>query len=238
MAPATARGSAGSLNRLGQLGQLVRPVARALPWRAVGGGAAAGLLLAALPRLTSSDPDPWMTLLLLRGAALAFALGLTFLLDDPARHVTATVPTRRMVRTALRTALVAPPAALWWTAAVLLIPAEVRPPVGDITLEAAAATVVALAASALATRLTPEPEPGQRVAIALLATSMAATLFIPQSWGLLTTPKDKNWAPGHDRWTLILLSATLLWAVCGPEPLKRHRGLLRIRRARPEPTGG
>ncbi|MBK3580610.1 ABC transporter [Streptomyces sp. MBT65] len=220
------------------MGQLVRPTARSLPWRAVGAGAAVGLLLAALPRLTSSDPDPWMTLLLLRGAALSFALGLTFLLDDPARDVTATVPTRRMVRATLRTALIAPSAALWWTATVLLIPPKVRPPVGDITLEAAAATVVALAASALATRLTPEPRPGQRVAVALLATSMAAALFVPRNWGLFATPKDKNWATGHDHWTLILLSAAIVWAACGPEPLRRHRGLLRVRRTRPGLSAG
>ncbi|MFJ2888968.1 ABC transporter [Streptomyces sp. NPDC087305] len=206
----------------GQLAQLLRPVVRAMPWRALGAGAVAGLVLAALPRFTSSDPNPWTALLLLRGAALAFALGLTFLLDDPARQVTVAVPTRRMVRGALRTALVAPLAVLWWTAAVLLIPAKVRPPVGDITLEAAAAAVVALAASAAAVRLTDEPEPGQRVAIALLAASMAAALFLPSSWGLFATPGAKNWAPGHDHWAMILAVAALTWAACGPEPIRRR----------------
>nr|WSY53708.1 ABC transporter [Streptomyces sp. NBC_00886] len=220
----------------GQLGQLVRPVARALPWRAVGAGAGAGLLLAALPRLTSAEPDPWIALLLLRGAALGLALGLTFLLDDPARHVTATVPTRRMVRGALRTALVAPLAALWWTAVVLLTPAQVRPPVGDITLEAAAAAVVALAASAAAVRLTDEAEPGQRVAIALLAASMAAALLLPDHWGLFTTPDNKNWAAGHDRWALILAASALVWAACGPEPTRRRIGFTLPRRLRSTPA--
>ncbi|MFI6409164.1 ABC transporter [Streptomyces sp. NPDC050548] len=220
----------------GSLGQLARPVLRALPRRALGAGAAAGLLLAALPRLLSDDPDPWTALLLLRGAALAFALGLTFLLDDPSRHVTAAVPTRRMLRTALRTALIAPLAALWWTAAVLLIPAQVRPPVGDITLEAAAAAVVALAASATAIRLTDEPEPGQRVAISLLATSMAAALLLPTEWGLFATPKEKWWAPGHDHWALILTAAALLWTACGPEPLRRRR-FLSTRPAKFSPSG-
>lgn len=209
--------------RTGASAQLVGPVLRALPRRALGAGAAAGLLLAALPRLLSAHPDPWTALLLLRGAALAFALGLTFLLDDPSRHVTAAVPTRRMVRGALRTALIAPLAALWWTAAVLLIPAQVRPPIGDITLEAAAAAVVALAASATAIRLTEEAEPGQRVAITLLATSMAAALFSPDHWGLLTVPASKNWAPGHDHWALILIGAAMVWAACGPEPVRRRR---------------
>ncbi len=217
--------------------QLVGPVLRALPRRALGAGAAAGLVLAALPRLLSTHPDPWMALLLLRGAALAFALGLTFLLDDPARHVTAAVPTRRMVRGALRTALVAPFAALWWTAAVLLIPAQVRPPVGDITLEAAAAAVVALAASATAIRLTEEAEPGQRVAITLLATSMAAALLLPQHWGLFATPKEKWWSPGHQHWALILAGAAVVWAACGPEPIRR-RGFFATRSAKISPSTG
>ncbi|MFJ3892728.1 ABC transporter [Streptomyces sp. NPDC090083] len=214
---------AGTTGQLALLAQLVRPVVRGLPWRALGAGAVAGLVLAALPRVTSSDPNPWVALLLLRGAALAFALGLTFLLDDPARQVTVAVPTRRMVRGALRTALAVPLAVLWWTAAVLLIPAKVRPPVGDITLEAAAAAVVALAASAAAVRLTDEPEPGQRVAVALLAASMGAALFLPTGWGLFATPDMKNWAPGHDRWVVVLVVAALTWAACGPEPVRRRR---------------
>ncbi|MFE2418695.1 ABC transporter [Streptomyces hokutonensis] len=207
----------------GVLGQLVRPVLRALPRRALGAGAVAGLLLAALPRLTSADFDPRSALLLLRGAVLAFALGLTFLLDDPARQVTVAVPTRRMLRAALRTALVAPLAALWWTAVVLLIPAQARPPVGDTTLEAAAAAVVALAASAAAIRLTDEAEPGQRLAIALLATSMAAALLFPESWGLFAMPKEKWWATGHDHWAFVLAGAALVWTACGPEPVRRRR---------------
>ncbi|MFJ9634144.1 ABC transporter [Streptomyces sp. NPDC091280] len=204
-------------------GQLVRPVLRALPRRALGAGAGAGLLLAALPRLLSDHPNSWTALAVLRGAALCLALGLTFLLDDPARQVTAAVPTRRMLRAALRTALVAPLAALWWTAVVLLVPAEVRPPVGPLTLEAGAAALVALAASATAVRLTDEAEPGQRVAIALLATAMAAALLFPENWGLFAAPKDKSWAVGHDHWALVLAGAALVWTACGPEPLRRRR---------------
>ncbi|WP_307818681.1 ABC transporter [Streptomyces sp. MBT62] len=218
----------------GLLGQLARPVLRALPRRALGAGAAAGLLLAALPRLTSADFDPRSATLLLRGAVLAFTLGLTFLLDDPARQVTAAVPTRRILRTALRTALVAPLAALWWTAVVLLIPAQARPPIGDITLEAAAAVVVALAASAASIRLTDEAEPGQRLAIALLATSMAAALLLPAEWGLFALPKDKWWAAGHDHWAFVLAGAVLVWAASGPEPVRRRR--LRLTASRLGPS--
>jgi hypothetical protein len=51
-----------------------------------------------------------LSLCLLRAAILDFAVGLAFLLDDPARHTTTTVPTPGPVRIALRVALAAPAA--------------------------------------------------------------------------------------------------------------------------------
>ncbi|GDY75781.1 hypothetical protein SAV31267_052660 [Streptomyces avermitilis] len=101
---------------------LLGPVLRTLPWRALAVAGALGLVFAGLPRLW-----PWESLPPLRAAALCLALGLAFLLDDPARHTTAAVPTRRPVRTGLRLALVAPVAALWWTAVLLLAPGRPRP---------------------------------------------------------------------------------------------------------------
>lgn len=68
----------------GARGALVVAVARTVPWRAVGAGAVVGLLVVGLPRL-SGPLAAWLGLPLLRAAALVFALGLTFLLDDPAR---------------------------------------------------------------------------------------------------------------------------------------------------------
>ncbi|MET7682717.1 ABC transporter [Streptomyces sp. NPDC005423] len=219
------------------LTQLVRPVGRALPWRALGATGPVGLLLAALPRLLSSHPDPWSALVALRAAALALALGLAFVLDDPAREVTAPVPTRRTTRTALRVALVAPLAALWWTAALLLVPARVRPPVGDITLEAAAAAVLALAAANTAVRLTEEAEPGQRVAGGLLLVSLVAPLALPARWALFVLPTDKRWHTGHHHWALLLTGAALVWAVSGPEPLGRRARAVRRVPGRRRPRG-
>src|SRR5690606_8260319 len=57
---------------------LVRPVARTVPWRAIGAGSAVGLLLAVSPRLTQ-NPDAWFTVQVLRAATVAFAVGLAFL---------------------------------------------------------------------------------------------------------------------------------------------------------------
>ena len=74
---------------------LAFPVLRTLPWRAVAAGGGLGLVIAGVQRFAGGEPDARAALLLLRSAILAYALGLAFLLDDPARHTTATVPVRR-----------------------------------------------------------------------------------------------------------------------------------------------
>ncbi|MGV9695000.1 ABC transporter [Streptomyces sp. NPDC003470] len=201
---------------------LAGPVWRTLPWRALGSAGVLGLLLAGTPRLTGAEPSPWQTLTLLRGVALVGALGLVFLLDDRARHLTAPVPTRRPLRQALRAALVAPAAVLWWTAVLLLTPAGIRPPAGDITLEAAAICGLALAGAAAAVRLTDEPRPGPGVAAALLVTAVLGPLLIPAEWALLVVPDDPRWPAAHDRWAVLLAAVVVVWAVSGPEPLGRR----------------
>ncbi|WP_337192217.1 ABC transporter [Streptomyces sp. HUCO-GS316] len=208
---------------------LTPPVCRTVPWRALAAGGALGLLLAGMTRMVDGLNDDFYALNLLRAAALAFALSLAFLLDDPARHTTAAVPTPRPARQALRVALVAPVAALWWTAALLLVPAEVRPPTGDITLEAAATLVLTLAASATALRFAQEAEPGTAVAAGLLLTAALTMLLVPDRWAMFVYMKDEGWAASHDRWAMVLAMAVLAWGVCGPEPLRR--------RVRPSPSG-
>lgn len=206
----------------GARGALVTAVARTLPWRAVGAGAVVGLLVVALPRLVSGPPDPWLGLGLLRAAALVFALGLAFLQDDPARRLTTPVPTRRWVRSGLRVALVAPVAALWWTAALALLPREARPPLGAVTLEAAATAALALAAAVLAVRFSDEPEPGPSVAAGLLTLAVLAPLLVPARWELFVAVGDPRWEAAHVRWAVLLGAAVLVWAGCGPEPLRRR----------------
>ncbi|MER6803900.1 MULTISPECIES: ABC transporter [Streptomyces] len=207
----------------GVTGALAGPVRRTLPWRALGAAGTLGLLLAGAPALTGAEPTDGQTLVLLRGIALTGALGLAFLLDDPARHLTAPVPTRRPARQALRVALVAPPAALWWTAVLLLTPSGTRPPVGDVTLEAAVICALALAGATVAVRLTDEPRPGPSVAAALLLAAVLAPLLAPESWALFVPPGDERWAAAHDRWAVLLCAALVVAAVGAAEPLRRGR---------------
>ncbi|MFF7487740.1 ABC transporter [Streptomyces luteogriseus] len=200
--------------------QLVLPVHRTVPWGLVGAAGATGLLLTALTR--TGETAERLSLYLLRAAILAFAVGLAFLLDDPARHTTAAVPTPRPVRLALRVALAAPAAAAWWTAALLLVPPGVRPPVGDITLEAGAACVVAVTGAAAVVRFSEVTRPGPPVAGALLTTAVLALLFLPGRWALFVPVEDEGWAVAHDRWLVVLAGAVILGAVCAVEPSRRR----------------
>ncbi|GAA3979033.1 ABC transporter [Streptomyces marokkonensis] len=201
---------------------LAVPVWRTLPWRAPAAAGAVGLLLAATPVVVGAEPSPWETLTLLRGTALIGALGLAFLLDDPARHLTAAVPVRRPLRQALRVALVAPLAALWWTAVLLLVPSASRPPAGGVTLEAAALGMLALAGAAAVVRLTDEACPGPPIAATLLLTAVLAPLLMPESWALFVPPDDPRWPLAHDRWAMLLGAAAVVWGACGPEPVGRR----------------
>ncbi|MFI1536448.1 ABC transporter [Streptomyces anandii] len=202
---------------------LLRPVWHTLPWRPLAAAGGLGWLLVAGARpLSGRDGDPALGLTLLRLAALAAGAGLAFLLDDPARRTTEAVPVRRPVRAGLRLALVTPLLAAWWTAALLLLPAAARPPLGAVSLEAAAIAGTAPALAAASVRLRAEPCPGAGAARALLALA-AAVLLLPDRRSPLVTPDDAHWAAAHGWWAAILAVAALVWAVCVPEPLTGHR---------------
>ncbi|WP_240661244.1 MULTISPECIES: ABC transporter [unclassified Streptomyces] len=202
---------------------LVRPLARTLPWRMIAAAGVLGLLLAAAPRLAGDDANVWLAVTALRTSAVAFALGAAFLLDDPARHTTAAVPTRRAVRHGLRLALLAPVAAGYWTGALLLVPGPLRPPAGAVTVEAAAVLALALTGSAFALHRGDGVRPGQAVAGFLLASAVLAPLLTPGSWALFVAPGDPRWAAGHDRWALLLCAVLAAGAVCATEPVRRYR---------------
>ncbi|MFF3330195.1 ABC transporter [Streptomyces sp. NPDC002888] len=200
---------------------LVPPVCRALPWRALAVAGGLGLLLAGSTRLPDRTPSPETGLAVLRIVALAGVLGLAFLLDDPARHTTTGVPVRRPVRAGLRLALVAPLAALWWTAALFLIPAGSRPPAAFLTLEALGLAACALALPAIAIRFTREAEPGRGTAFWLGIATLAVGL-VPDRWGLFLAEGTPQWGPAHVRWAVLLGVAAAMWAMSLPEPLRRR----------------
>ncbi|MGW1785821.1 ABC transporter [Streptomyces sp. NPDC002143] len=204
------------------LRSLVQPVWRSLPWRALSTAGGLGLLLAGTTRLSDHAPDADLGRLILRLTALIGALGLAFLLDDPARNTTAATPLGRAPRAALRLALAAPLAALWWAAALLLLPAPTRPALGPATLEAAAMAVGALALATAAIRFTDTAEAGRPTAI-WLGVAAALAVLIPNRWGLLGTPQDPYWVATQVRWALLLGATATMSVLWTPEPLQRTR---------------
>ena len=207
------------------LRSLVPPVWRTLPRRALAMAAALGLLLAASTRLPAHAPGTDVGLFVLRLTALTGALGLAFLLDDPARDTSAATPVGRPVRAALRLALTAPLAALWWTTALLLVPSSSRPALALVTLEAAAMAACALALATAAVRFTDTPEVGRGTAIRLGAAAVVLVL-VPPRWGLLTTPDDPRWQATQIRWAAVLTVTLVLCTLWTPEPLRRRPGRL------------
>ncbi|MFD7813285.1 ABC transporter [Streptomyces sp. NPDC059785] len=216
--------------------QLARPVSRTVPWAAIVAGGTLGLLLAWIPRGLVGEADARLCLTFLRAAMLTFALGLAFLFDDPARHTTAAVPARRPVRAGLRVALAAPVAAVWWAAAVALIPAGGRPPVGAVTLEAAAVAVLALAVAAAGVRFSDEARPGARASVTLLVVAVAAQLLVPDRWSPFVTVDDDRWSAAHHQWAALLAASVLAWAAAVREPHRHHRIRLPRRAAAPRPS--
>lgn len=199
---------------------LLRPTVRTMPWRAIGAAGAPGLLLAAAPRLTGGQATARLALDVLRASAAALALGAAFVLDDPARHTTAAVPTRRAVRHGLRVLLVVPVAAVWWTAALLLVPAPVRPGRGDHPGGGDC----------------PRPRPGRRGARGPSRGRRPAgsggrrapahpggpgPAADPRELGAVHDPGRHGWAADHDRWAVLLCAALLVGAVCATEPRRR-----------------
>ncbi|WP_307050167.1 ABC transporter [Streptomyces achromogenes] len=212
---------------------LAAPVWRSLPWRALIAAGGLSLLLASTARLPDRAPDPELGRLVLRLTALAGALGLAFLLDDPARRTTAATPVGRAFRAALRMALAAPLVALWWTAALLLVPVSSRPELTPATVEAAATACAALALATLAVRFTETAEVGRGAAVRL-GVAAGVTLLVPDRWGLLGTPADPWWQVTQLRWAAVLALTLALCATGTREPLRRRS---RRPARRPTPSG-
>jgi hypothetical protein len=195
---------------------------RSLPWRPLTVAGGLGLLAAGTLRLPDHAPDVSAGLRALRLIALIGALGLAFLLDDPARNATAATPVGRPRRTLLRLVLVGPLTVAWWAAVLLLVPAAARPALGPATVEAAATAGAALALAVTAVRFTDSAAVGRGAAIRL-GLLAAVTLMVPGRWGLTGTPQDPYWAATQMRWAVVLGVTAALGALWTPEPLKGSR---------------
>ena len=221
--------------RLLVVAALVRPTARSLPWPLFAAGWALGLAIAAVPVLFSSHLSAEVLVNLVRVAALCGAVGMAFVLDDPARHTTGVPPVPRPLRQALRAAVVLPAVVAWWAALLAVLRAGADPgpwaalPSGAVTVEAGALSALALALAAATVRFSALRVPGPAVAGAVLALPVMAGALLPPRFALFVRPGDPRWDDAHVLWAGVLATVLTAWLVCAPEPRRRFGGLRRRR---------
>jgi hypothetical protein len=203
---------------------LLRPTVRAMKWGPFAAGAGLGLAVLIVPEILSLRLTAAHLTTLLRVAAACGALGVTFLLDDPATRSTPAVPTSRLIRHAVRAAVALPVVAASWAAALAIAASAIGagPGVarGALTVEAAALVAVALVLAAIGQRLTSDGAAGVLAAPGLLIL-LAIAWFLPPRVALIVAPTDPHWAPAHQRWAALLIAAVIGFAWASHEPARR-----------------
>jgi hypothetical protein len=196
------------------LTSLIPATWKTLPWPALAGGILPGPLLAAVPAITSTRSPPPGYATLLRLAALAGALGVAYLLDDPARTTTSVVPVPRWLRWCLRVTLTAVPVTAWWAGTLLVAwlgmdhATRTGMPFTTISLEAATMLTLAAALSATASRR-PNVTHGSTIAIPVLLALAALITRAPRSVALIVPPADPRWTQVHQAWAVLLISGLI-----------------------------
>jgi hypothetical protein len=178
-----------------------------------------GLAILIVPELLSNRLTAAHLTTLLRITAACVALGVAFLLDDPATRSISTAPTSRLIRHAVRAGIALPVAGAGWAAALAVTTLGVKAgvaaavPRGALTLEAAALVAVAFGLAAGGLRFSTDGSVGAFAAPTLLFL-LAVVWFMPHRVAFILAPTDPQWAPAHHRWAAVLIAAVIMfiWA--------------------------
>ncbi|MFI6942733.1 hypothetical protein ACIBI4_25965 [Streptomyces sp. NPDC050418] len=191
--------------------------------------AALATVMCAVPAAFSLDLDLAAGSVLLQLAAVLTALAVAFALDDPASATTTACPSPWWLRRSVRLAVVLPALAVFWLLDALLVrhavTAELRPafPVGDLTVEALALTLVAVALGLVGLRFTLGQGGGLVAAAGLLVVVVALT-FLPQEAAFFATPEDGAlWDAAAGRWRVTAAVALITAALLLPRAPGRRR---------------
>lgn len=193
---------------------LLRPTVRAITWGPFLAATGLGLAIVAIPAVTTVTLQDKDLTGLLRVAAVCAGLGVAFLLDDPAARSTATVPTSRLIRQAVRAGVGLPAVGAWWAAVLVITVAGAEEGIGaalplrDATLEAGTIIAIALGMAVLGTRGAVEGN-GSTVAAPGLLVLVTAMIFMPERAVFFVEPGDPRWESAHDRWALLLAAAAV-----------------------------
>lgn len=215
-------------------GQLLRelwvPLARSTRWAPL---AASAVVAWVVVHLMAKDPYAVTgeRITAARVGALVIALGAAFVLDDPTQSTTAHLPTSLLLRRVGRIALSLPVVALAWLAVCFLATrtsGEPEPfPAGDLRVEMASLTALALAISAAAARFVTEGLGGIAGGPILLGL-VAVSFFLPQElWLFPGEASDARWPGAHEVWRVVLGGAVAALVLASRDP---GRGRLLRRR--------
>jgi len=203
---------------------LIGPTARAMRWAPTVAAAGLALAIVAVPVVVAERLTADQLATLLRLAAAAVAVGVAFLLDDPAARSLATVPIPRLVRHAVRAGLAVGAAAIVWSAALAVpyLGPTPTPSPAALTLEATALVTVALGLAAAGGRVGSDGNAGVLAAPALLLL-LAIVWLAPPRVALVVAPADPQWASAHRRWAALLVLGVVafVWASRDPTRLSR-----------------
>jgi hypothetical protein len=212
---------------------LLRPTARAMKWGPFVVATVLGLVILIVPEILSDRLTATHLTTLLRITAACIAVGVAFLLDDPATRSISTAPTAALIRHAVRAGIALPATGIGWAVALTVTTLGTKAavaaalPRGALTLEAAALVAVAFGLAAGGLRFTTDGSAGTFAAPTLLVL-LAVAWFIPRRAAMILAPTDPHWAASHRRWAAVLIAAVALfiWASREPTPHGHRLGRL------------
>jgi hypothetical protein len=219
---------------------LAGPVARTMPWGPLLAGCAAGICVGlAMALFRGPTLSPPGIVLGVRASFVPVMTGLAFLLHDPHRQLTAALPVRAWLASAVRVALALPvlgaTAGAEFVLAARALAADPRGPgAGPAALpwtalaaELAAWCLLALAAAALMARTRWHDVGGVVAALGALATlavlALAPLHLLPTAFTDMTAAERQAWTLAWRLWLAVALLAAALAAWASRDPWLRTR---------------
>lgn len=202
--------------------QLTVSTMRVVRWQPVPAAAALSALVLwwQRDRLEDLGGAVWM----LRVVAVLLAASVAFALDDRTRATLAAVPTPLWWRAGTRLVMVGVPALLAWALAAVWVGAQVptRLPLGGLTLEAAALSMISLAVAGGLSRWWELPDAGTVTGPAALGLGLLIPR-LPERVELTVLP-GQGWDAAHLRWATLLLLAAAVLVLTLRDPARRPVG--------------